>query len=86
MFSNRRGRARVPRFAEGRRDRIRGWFLLQLPPSNRTCGSPAPGSQTPFTAGVRRELARAGSAWGDNDAIEGDQAEAELTGDRYTTA
>jgi hypothetical protein len=32
-------------------------------PSNRACGSPAHGSPTPFTGGVRPEPARPGWAW-----------------------
>ena len=32
-------------------------------PSNRACGSPAPGSPTSFTGGVRPEPARPGWAW-----------------------
>jgi transposase len=48
---------------------VRGWrgggcSVSSPSPSNRACGSPAHGSPTPFTGGVRPEPARAGSAWG----------------------
>jgi hypothetical protein len=48
---------------------VRGWrgsscSVSSPSPSNRACGSPAHGSPTSFTGGVRPEPARAGSAWG----------------------
>jgi hypothetical protein len=47
---------------------VRGWrgggcSVSSPSPSNRACGSPAHGSPTSFTGGVRPEPARAGSAW-----------------------
>jgi hypothetical protein len=46
------------------------------PPSNPACGSPAPGSPTPSTGGVRPEPAKTDSPGGDDDSVEGDQAQA----------
>jgi hypothetical protein len=48
---------------------VRGWrgsscSVSSPSPSNRACGSPAHGSPTSFTGGVRPEPARADSAWG----------------------
>ena len=39
------------------------WSVSSPRPSNRACGSPAHGSPTPFTGGVRRVPARPGWAW-----------------------
>jgi hypothetical protein len=44
-------------------------------PSNRACGSPAHGSPTPFTDGVRPEPAGPMGPGCDDDAIEGNKTE-----------
>src|SRR5438067_12314371 len=44
-------------------------------PSNRACGSPAHGSPTPFTAGIRRSPPDPVGSGCDNDPVEIDQAE-----------
>ena len=65
VANRRRNRAQVPRFPEGRTESaaIERSFSSS-PPSNRACRSPAHGSPTPFTDGVRRqEPARQSSAW-----------------------
>jgi RNA-directed DNA polymerase len=53
----------------GKMRRVKGWrggrgSVSSPSPSNRACGSPAHGSPTFFTAGVRPVPARAGRAWG----------------------
>lgn len=55
MTCCRRCWAQVPRFPEAAVISSRSWLLLQLSPIEPRCGSPAPGSPTSFTSGVRSE-------------------------------
>jgi len=60
----RRLEARMARLVGSGTGAVTLWRSVSSPrPSNRACGSPAHGSPTSFTGGVRTEPARPGSAW-----------------------